>query len=128
MIDFQLAAAWTVTCLWHCEAHLVPLKQGCGPPLVYNPSGLLAGSTPARQPSGYAMSKMTNRMKKAEKAKGLDGNHEHPNLAILHRPMSEGAVIFLGERTAALLGTEPGMYEKTKDGLKLVLAVADYEQ
>jgi len=74
------------------------------------------------------MSKMTNRMKKTEKARILNGSYEHPNLAILRRPMPEGAVIILGERTAALLGTEPGMYEKTKDGLKFVLAVADYEQ
>ena len=74
------------------------------------------------------MSKMTNRMKKAEKAKVLVGNHVHPNLDILHRPMADGAVIILGERTAAHLGTEPGMYVKTKDGLKPVLAIHDYEQ
>lgn len=37
---FLLAAAWTVTRHWSLEAHSGPLKQGCGPPLVYNPSGL----------------------------------------------------------------------------------------
>ncbi len=38
--NIPLAAAWTVTRHWSLEAHSGPLKQGCGPPLVYNPSGL----------------------------------------------------------------------------------------
>jgi len=37
---FLLAAVWTTTHHWSLKAHSVPVKQGCGPPLVYNPSGL----------------------------------------------------------------------------------------
>lgn len=63
---------------------------------------------------------MLNRIKKAEKAGIIHGKCEHPNLDVLSRPMPNGAVIILGESLAAILSTEPGMYEQTNGGLRMM--------